>query len=1068
MGNITMRQVIVDARGHESIVTRDDGGNSICERIGSRVRSSPRRMRRAVPLWFAATLAGLWLADSSGGGARAQSNGVAGSSLQLAQAKTSPAGHAGPARDQPQSADALARELATARKDIEALQGLLAKERENSAQVVNALQAEAEKLRKSLKDVPQDGAADLQKSLGQERERAARLEQDLAAARRDIEAQSAAAAKASDESTRLRLASEAAAAELRRSMQKERERGDALAQDLSAARSKVYVYESQAAKAGIEAARLKAASRTGAVDLQKSLGQERERAARLEQDLAAARRNVEAQAALATKASDEAARLREASQSSASDLQKSLGQEHERAAQLEQDLAAARRNVETQTALAAKASDEAARLKKVSENGADLQKSLAQEHERAARLEQDLAAARGNVETQTALAAKASDEAARLKKASENGADLQKSLAQEHERAARLEQNLAAARRDVETQTALAAKANDEAARLKKVSESGAGLQKSLGQERERATRLEKDLAAARSDVETQAKLTAKASDEAARLKKASESGAADLQKSLGQEHERAARLEKDLAAARRDVETQTALAAKAGDEAARLKAASQSGATDLQKLLAQEHERAAGLEQDLAAARRDVETQTALAAKAGDEAARLKAASQSGATDLQKSLAQEHERAAGLEKDLAAARRDVETQTALAAKAGDEAARLKAASQSGAADLQKSLAQEHERAAGLEKDLAAARRDVETQTALAAKAGDEAAQLKASQSGAADLQKSLAEEHERAARLELDLAAARRDTEVQSAATAKASDELAKLRLATEADAAEQRQSIQKEHERADAMAQDLATARSKVYAYEAQAAKANDEAAPHQQPESSDIAELRQSLQREQQRAEQLARDLATKSSELDAQAERAAAANAQAAGAQQAAEQAVAEQRSLLEKEHGRAEQLERDLASARRDVGALAEKVPPVASQVATTGNAGKSMQDEPAGAAVGSIEGRAAAPRPAGNVEAASDDGAQEARLMARARLLLERGDIGGARIVLERVAETGSAQASFALAETYDPLTLSNWGTYATRGDAAKARDLYAKAAAGGIKEAKARFEALR
>jgi hypothetical protein len=47
------------------------------------------------------------------------------------------------------------------------------------------------------------------------------------------------------------------------------------------------------------------------------------------------------------------------------------------------------------------------------------------------------------------------------------------------------------------------------------------------------------------------------------------------------------------------------------------------------------------------------------------------------------------------------------------------------------------------------------------------------------------------------------------------------------------------------------------------------------------------------------------------------------------------------------------------------------------------------------------------------------------------------------------------------------LAETYDPVILSTWGTYGTRGEAAKARELYAKAHAGGIEEAKNRFDAL-
>ena len=85
-----------------------------------------------------------------------------------------------------------------------------------------------------------------------------------------------------------------------------------------------------------------------------------------------------------------------------------------------------------------------------------------------------------------------------------------------------------------------------------------------------------------------------------------------------------------------------------------------------------------------------------------------------------------------------------------------------------------------------------------------------------------------------------------------------------------------------------------------------------------------------------------------------------------------------------------------------------------------------------------------------------------------ARLISRASLLLSQGNIGTARIVLERAAETGSAPAMFALAETYDPVILSKWGTFGTQGDVARARDLYAKAFAGGLQEAKDRLNALR
>ena len=87
--------------------------------------------------------------------------------------------------------------------------------------------------------------------------------------------------------------------------------------------------------------------------------------------------------------------------------------------------------------------------------------------------------------------------------------------------------------------------------------------------------------------------------------------------------------------------------------------------------------------------------------------------------------------------------------------------------------------------------------------------------------------------------------------------------------------------------------------------------------------------------------------------------------------------------------------------------------------------------------------------------------------AESAKLVTRAKVLLGQGNIVAARIVLEPAAESGNAQASFMLAETYDPVILSAWGTYGTRGEAAKAREHYAKAQSGGIPEAKDRLDAL-
>ena len=85
----------------------------------------------------------------------------------------------------------------------------------------------------------------------------------------------------------------------------------------------------------------------------------------------------------------------------------------------------------------------------------------------------------------------------------------------------------------------------------------------------------------------------------------------------------------------------------------------------------------------------------------------------------------------------------------------------------------------------------------------------------------------------------------------------------------------------------------------------------------------------------------------------------------------------------------------------------------------------------------------------------------------ETRLIPRARALLDQGDIGAARIVLELAAEKDVPQASFMLAETYDPAVLSALGTYGTRSEVARARELYAKAQKGGIRGAQERLDAL-
>jgi hypothetical protein len=488
--------------------------------------------------------------------------------------------------------------------------------------------------------------------------------------------------------------------------------------------------------------------------------------------------------------------------------------------------------------------------------------------------------------------------------------------------------------------------------------------------------------------------------------------------------------------------------------------AAAESGSDDLRKSPQHEQARAGRLEQDLAAARRDVETQTALAAKAADDASRAKQAADDTAAELRKSLQEEKERAGRLEQDLAAARRDVETQAALAAEATDDASQLKQAAEQGSAELKRSLQKEHERAETLAKDLSMAHTAIYAYEAQVRKASDQAADSQqASENGAASLREPLQREQERAGRLEQDLAAARRDVETQTALVARANEAAARSKQAADNESAELKRSLQKEHDRAEALAQNLSMVQTSIYAYEVEARMASDHPAARKQPGQTGALELRKSLVQASARTARLEQELAAARRDVETQTALAAKADAEAVRLRQAADNSSAESLKSLQQERDKTARLEQEPASKRKT-----EAVPAASGPMTV----GRITQDRQLGAdeirPVAAIQTGAAA---AGS-NANSEKAVEVARLVARASVLLGRGDIGSARIVLERAVEAGNAQARFALAETYDPLVLRKWGAYGTLGDATKARDLYAGAQAGGIKEAKERFDALR
>jgi hypothetical protein len=162
----------------------------------------------------------------------------------------------------------------------------------------------------------------------------------------------------------------------------------------------------------------------------------------------------------------------------------------------------------------------------------------------------------------------------------------------------------------------------------------------------------------------------------------------------------------------------------------------------------------------------------------------------------------------------------------------------------------------------------------------------------------------------------------------------------------------------------------------------------------------------------------------------------------------------------QRQAVEEERRRADALAGELAAARQAIAATTGAADPPRMHIVHV-----EAEAIPAHATnndIGILD-RPESPETQVSVEAKKS----LAQLLTRANLFLAQGDISSARVVLERAVEMGSAEAGFRLAETYDPRVLASWRTLGTRGDPARARELYERAYAEGIQQAKDRMNAL-
>jgi hypothetical protein len=167
-----------------------------------------------------------------------------------------------------------------------------------------------------------------------------------------------------------------------------------------------------------------------------------------------------------------------------------------------------------------------------------------------------------------------------------------------------------------------------------------------LDEERARRAALWSELATAQREIETQAALLRKASEETGQLEQAEAANSARL---LEQEREKVAAFAQE-AAARQELTTNTAQHRLALDE---------------------ERARRAAMASELAVAQREIDTQAALLRKAREEMGQLKQVE--AAADSARLLEQEREKAAALAQEAAAARQELTMNTAQHRLALDE-----------------------------------------------------------------------------------------------------------------------------------------------------------------------------------------------------------------------------------------------------------------------------------------------------------------------------------------------------------------------------------------------------------
>jgi hypothetical protein len=521
--------------------------------------------------------------------------------------------------------------------------------------------------------------------------------------------------------------------------------------------------------------------------------------------------------------------------------------------------------------------------------------------------------------------------------------------------------------------------------------------------------------------------LTSSLREELDTVRSAAEAARIKQRQALDQERDRADALARELSSLWAEVDIARIVGLKAVQ------------AAEAEQVFEQERDRADALTRELTSvqaeldAARIVDPEGAHAAAAGVEQKQV----------LKQELEQERGRTETLARELTSVRAELDA----ARNAGSEAAKAIEAE----TKQKQALEQERGRAETLARELTS----VQAELDAARIAGPEAAKAAAA---AVEQQQALKQE----------LKQERHKAEAVARELTSLRTELDKARAAgrettrtAEAVKIEQKLAFGKERDRAETLARELASARKEAEERSALLAAAHAEVLQVIETSSATAAEQKLALASERNRADALTRELASVRNEFEASNWQAAALNA--FRALRSREPVVDSAREWM------AEHSSRTIAGKER----LPEQISGEA-VAATSGRSSASKLPRPEA----QLTAREAAPDSDPKVVmatersvsagAASHPPVDEQRLLARANALLRQADISGARPLLEHAVERGSARAAFMLAETYDARVLQSWRARGISGDPTKARELYERAQAGGIEDAKERIKALK